>query len=213
LRCEHPFVLSPNDKGAIAEMKIATAAVELGVPVLRPVTEHCRFDLAFEVSGRLLRVQCKWGRLIREGSVIQVKLQSSRCTPAGDVRASYTDDELDLLGVYCGELDRCYLLPRELAVRRNEISLRVTPPLNGQRACLNTASEFEFPGAIAQLGEHLSGTQGVAGSSPASSTPLRTEVGCHEFRNHFGFYLERAATGDEVLVRRRGRPYARLIPA
>jgi prevent-host-death family protein len=38
------------------------------------------------------------------------------------------------------------------------------------------------------------------------------EVGAHRFRNHFGYYMERAAAGTEVLVRRRGRPYARLGP-
>ena len=54
--------------------------------------------------------------------------------------------------------------------------------------------------------------QGVAGSSPASSTPSEVEVGCHQFRNHFGHYLERAAAGDEILVRRHGRLYARLVP-
>jgi len=32
------------------------------------------------------------------------------------------------------------------------------------------------------------------------------------FRNHFVYYLERAAAGDEILIRRRGRPYARLVP-
>jgi len=37
-------------------------------------------------------------------------------------------------------------------------------------------------------------------------------VGCHEFRNHFGYYLERAADGHEILISRRGRPYARMIP-
>jgi prevent-host-death family protein len=40
-----------------------------------------------------------------------------------------------------------------------------------------------------------------------------TDVGCHEFRNHFGYYLERAAAGEEVRISRRGRPYARLVPA
>jgi prevent-host-death family protein len=38
------------------------------------------------------------------------------------------------------------------------------------------------------------------------------KVGAHEFRNHFGYYLERAADGHEVLVSRRGRPYVRLSP-
>ena len=52
------------------------------------------------------------------------------------------------------------------------------------------------------------------GSSPLSSIspPATLEVGAHEFRNHFGYYLERAAAGDDVLVSRRGRPYVRLTP-
>jgi prevent-host-death family protein len=37
-----------------------------------------------------------------------------------------------------------------------------------------------------------------------------TLVGAHEFRNHFGFYMERAAAGEEILVTRRGRPSVRL---
>ena len=50
------------------------------------------------------------------------------------------------------------------------------------------------------------------GSSPLSSTPPpeTLHVGAHEFRNHFGYYLERAADGQDVLVSRRGRPYVRL---
>jgi prevent-host-death family protein len=33
------------------------------------------------------------------------------------------------------------------------------------------------------------------------------------FRNHFGYYLDRAASGEVVHVTRRGRPFARLLPA
>jgi hypothetical protein len=50
-------VLSTNRKGAIAETKIAAAATELDIPVLRPITEHARYDLAFEIGDRLFRVQ------------------------------------------------------------------------------------------------------------------------------------------------------------
>jgi len=39
------------------------------------------------------------------------------------------------------------------------------------------------------------------------------EVGAHKFRNHFGYYMERAAAGTEILVSRRGKPYTRLCPA
>lgn len=37
-------------------------------------------------------------------------------------------------------------------------------------------------------------------------------VGAHEYRNHFGWYMERAAAGETFLVTRRGKPYARLMP-
>jgi len=54
------FVLSTSRKGAIAETKIAAAATELDIPVLRPIVDHARYDLAFEIGDRLVRVQCKW---------------------------------------------------------------------------------------------------------------------------------------------------------
>ena len=50
-----------------------------------------------------------------------------------------------------------------------------TPPKNGQRACLNLAVDFELPGAVAQLEEHLPGRQRARGSSPLSSTPAPPE--------------------------------------
>jgi prevent-host-death family protein len=211
-------VLSRNQKGALAEMKIATEAVALGVPVLRPVQEHGRYDLALEIAGQLLRVQCKWGRINSEGSVIEVNLVSSWCTPSGYERRYYTEDEIDALGVYCAEVDRCYLLPSSMVAGRRAIWLRLNPPLNGQRACLNDASRFHLPGAVAQLEERRAGSAKARGSSPLSSTltpelTRASQVGCHEFRNHFGYYLEQAAAGHEIEISRRGRPYARLVPA
>jgi prevent-host-death family protein len=60
----------------------------------------------------------------------------------------------------------------------------------------------------------------VRGSSPLSSTdpgstaPTDVEsVGAHELRNRFGYYMERASNGAEILIRRRGSPYAQLGPA
>jgi prevent-host-death family protein len=36
-------------------------------------------------------------------------------------------------------------------------------------------------------------------------------VGAHQFRNHFGHYMEQAAAGAEVLVSRHGSPFVRLL--
>ena len=209
-------MLSSDRKGAIAEAKIAAAAVELGISILRPINEHARYDLGFDVGDKILRVQCKWGRLDDDAAVVQVQLQGSWLSPtAGYVRSSYSAEEIDLVAVYCHPLDRCYLLPIALVAGRRAIFLRLTPPKNGQRACINLADEFEFSGAVAQLVEHQSGTLRARGSSPLSSTPSSPDmlrVGANQFRNHFGYYLEQAGEGHEVLVSRRGRPYVRLSP-
>ena len=97
-------MLSTNRKGAIAETAIAAAATKLGIPVLRPITEHGRYDLAFEIGDRILRVQCKWGGLYENGAVIKVNLTSSWCTPTGYSYRPYEEDEIDLLAVYSADL-------------------------------------------------------------------------------------------------------------
>lgn len=209
---------NPNRKGNVAELAIAKEAASLGLSVFAPLTEHGRCDLAVGIGERLLRVQCKWGS--RQGDVIHVRLKSSYHSPSrGYVTSTYDQTEIDAVAVYCGELDRCYLLPIELVSGCGVLSLRLGRTRNKQRAALNWAAEYEFPGAVAQLEERVAGSDEVRGSSPLSSTGQTTQglpaleaVGAHQFRNHFGYYLERAAAGTEVLISRRGKPYARLGP-
>ena len=210
------FVLSTNQKGGIAETAITAAATKLGVAVFRPVVEHARYDLGFEIGDRIYRVQCKWGGLYEDGAVIRVSLTSSWCTPTGYERRYYTKDEIDLVAIYCDELDQCYLLPSGLVAGRRGIQLRLTPPKNRQRACLNHAVDFELAGAVAQLDRAPAWQAGGQGfESPqlhSSDSPETLHVGANQFRNHFGYYIERAADGHEVLVTRRGRPYVRVTP-
>ncbi len=182
------------------------------VPVLRPMTERGRHDLAFEVGGRLLRVQCKWAGV--RGEVVMVNLRSSYLTKTREVRSAYSAGEIDAVAAYCEELERCYLLPVELIQGMYAIQLRLHPPRNGQRAALHWATEYELPGAIAQLEERRAGSAKAVGSSPTSSIhdpDGRTVIGAHELRNRFGWYLERAAAGEDIRVTRRGRPSVRLI--
>jgi PD-(D/E)XK nuclease superfamily protein len=194
-------VENPNHKGNVAELAIATEAARLGLSVFKPLTEHGRYDLVLGIEDSLYRVQCKWGKRCKGG--IEVRLRSSYHSPTrGYVVATYSAAEVDLIAVYCGELDRCYLLPEELFTGRNMVFLRLEPTGNNQRAALNWAEEYEFPGAVAQLAERSDGIRKVRGSIPLSSTlddassaPVAEEVGAHQFRNHFGFYMEQAAAG------------------
>ena len=209
-------MLTSNDKGNIAEAAIALEAIKLGIDVLKPIAEHGRYDLAFDLGHRILRVQCKWARLAQE--TVRVHLTSTWYTSQGkQVRTRYAADEVDCVAAYCQELGTCYLLPTQVFADRSAVSLRVGPPKNNQRAAINWAEQYLLSGAIAQLGERVHGMHEVAGSSPAGSTPQAgadsaIKVGAHEFREGFGYWMERAAAGDQILITRRGRPYARLSP-
>ena len=221
---------NPNHKGNVAELAIAKEAASLGLSVLKPLTEHERYDLVIGVADCLLRVQCKWGAY--RGGVITVRLNSSYHSPTrGYVKGTYTTSEIDLFGVYCQELNRCYLLPMDLIAGQGTLHLRLEPAKNNQRAALNWAADYEFRGAIAQLEERLTGSQKVVGSSPTSSTPiladevssvlsadrsfadLKQMVGMDEFYAKLAQYVRRAEAGQETAVTRWGRPVARLVPA
>jgi PD-(D/E)XK endonuclease len=161
---------NPNYKGNVAELAIAKEAASLGLSVFAPLTEHERYDLVIGVAGRLLRVQCKWGA--HKGDVICVRVGSCSHSPTQGYRRS-TDDrsEIDVVAVYCGDLNRCYLLPVDLIAGQGAVHLRLSPARNNQRAALNLAASYELHGAIAQLEERLTGSQEVVGSSPTSSIP------------------------------------------
>jgi prevent-host-death family protein len=215
---EHTFVptdQNPNHRGAISELAIVLQATKAGFEVYRPSSEHARADMVFGMGSQVFRVQVKTASVA--GDVLRVPLVSSWYSPGGYVRRSYTAAEVDLVAAYCPERESAYLLPIALVGGMRMISLRLGPPRNGQRAGLHYAADYEFHGAVAQLEERRHGMAEARGSSPLSSTSkdagnASTIVGAHEFRNHFGWYLERAAAGETIDVTRHGNAHVRLGP-
>jgi prevent-host-death family protein len=217
---------NPNHKGNVAELAIATEAARLGLSVLKPLTEHERYDLALDLGSRIIRVQCKWAT--HNGDVVQIHVGRSRTSRRGYIRRTYREDEIDALGVYCGALDRCYLLPVSMVAGRHALTLRISAARNNQRAAINFAAEYEL-GAVAQLAERRYGIPEARGSNPLSSTfdpssaglsfpdrdcfgDLKDVVGMDEFDAKLAQYVRRAETGDEIVVTRWGKPVARLGP-
>ncbi len=219
--------LTSNDKGLIAEAAIQLAAAQLGVVVYMPTSGHSRADMMFEIGDDLYRVQVKWGRLSDARDVVSVHTRSTYLTPAGYVRSPYDATQIDLLAVYCGELDRAFLLPVAMVANSAAIQLRLTPPRNNQRACINLAEQYEFAGAVAQLEERRHGMAEARGSSPLSSTepppasgpavcvqepPAVTTIGANTFRDELGLWMDHVAAGEEIVVTRRGQPRFRMVP-
>src|SRR5262249_16443085 len=131
--------------------------------------------------------------------------------------STYSESEVDLVAIYCHELRRCYLMPVTLVAGQGNVHLRLEPAMNNQQAALNWAADYEFPGAIAQLEERLTGSQEVVGSIPTTSaypmSDLKDRVGMDEFYAKLAHYVRRAESGEETLVTRWGKPVARLGPA
>ena len=167
-------MLTTDQKGNIAELAVARAAIERGVDVYRPVGEGSRYDLLFDIDRVLWRVQCKWTSIYR--NVIGLRCYSSRRNRAGLRRRLYAAGELDAYAAYCPDNDRCYFVPFAAFGERTQISLRLDPCGNNQRAGINWAKDYEFDatlrpqGAVAQLGERQSGRLEATGSSPVGST-------------------------------------------
>jgi hypothetical protein len=169
-------VLTTNQKGVIAEAKIAAAAVVAGIGVAKPFNDE-RYDLIFDCGDRLLRVQCKWAPQI--GNVIVARLYTNRRGRDGMITRKYSAGEFEAFALYCPDTDACYLLAADRFVARRQIHLRLSRSRNNQLSGVNWARDYEFGatlsrllGPIAQLGEHLHGMQKAAGSSPAGSTEL-----------------------------------------
>ena len=140
-------MLDSNDKGAIVEHKPSLwPQLPAGVSVLRPLAEHGRCDLAFDAGGRSWRVQCKWGRLVPRRRCCDRSPGDLRRTSDGFLKRTYAVDEVDLFAIYCGDLDRAYLLPAADMADRREVRLRLTPARNRQSDVLTWLLTLSSPG-------------------------------------------------------------------
>ena len=142
-------MLTPSQKGAIAEAAGAAAVTGLGYTVLRPLCEGRRYDLVLDLEPRLLRVQCKAGRLVN--GRIEVRLQSNRLTPAGYVYNTYSAAEIDAIGVYCPDAPDCYLLPIDEIAGQRALHLRMSPPRNSQLRGVRWARDFRLEDRIEMM--------------------------------------------------------------
>jgi PD-(D/E)XK endonuclease len=142
-------MLTTDQKGAIAELAIAHKAASLGIGVSKPLTDGERYDLVFDLRPMMIRVQCKWTACV--GDVLVVRCRSCRRTRAGLLHRYYTDEEIDAVAAYCGDLERCLFVPLDQFSGRGDLQLRVAPARNNQRLGINWADDFDFEARLTGL--------------------------------------------------------------
>lgn len=141
--------LTPSQKGAVAEAAIASAAIELGLTVLRPLCEGQRYDLVIDLRPELLRVQCKLARTVSGALVIG--LQTNRCTPAGYLSTSYTSAEVDAIAAYSRDLRESFLVPIAEIRGRRSLHLRLDAARNNQSEGIRWAGDYAIDPVLRRL--------------------------------------------------------------
>lgn len=111
--------------GDISEAKILAKLLEHGYVVLKPWSNNSRYDLVADKDDKFFRVQCKTGKL-REGSIVFKTCSINRTKNGVYVAKSYAG-QIDFFGVYCFELDKCYLIPASDVEHQESAKLKVTP--------------------------------------------------------------------------------------
>ena len=142
-------MLTTDQKGAIAEAKIAAAAIELGVGVFKPLSAGERYDLIFDLRPRLVRVQCKWA--VSDGRVVTMRCCSTRRTREGLRSRAYSAIDIDAFAAYCRLTGDCYLLPLDRFEHRRAIQVRLVGSRNNQRRAINWAADFSFDATLKDL--------------------------------------------------------------
>jgi hypothetical protein len=137
-------MLTTDQKGAIAELAIAKAALLCDIDVYRPVQEGGRYDLIFDFGRRIDRVQCKWAPL--HDGVVVIRAYSTRRTAQGLRRRPYAPG---------GSMRSRRTVPISTGATTSEprswgarvqVFLRVGQSRNNQSCGVNWADDFVLEG-------------------------------------------------------------------
>jgi hypothetical protein len=124
-------------RGNGAEAAVLSSLINRGYRVLVPFGGGHPYDLAVDVAGTFVRVQCKTGWQ-NAGCI----LFNTRSTDHGAGALPYTG-RADVFGVYFPPTQTVYLVPIG-AVASHEGRLRLVPARNQQRRRTRPAADYEI---------------------------------------------------------------------
>jgi PD-(D/E)XK endonuclease len=138
--------LNLKGKGDLAELKVASDLVARGHRIAIPYGEDCDYDLIADTGNRLHRIQVKY--TASDEAKVTVRCRSLSLTNGKAKKYKhYTAEMVDWIAVYHRASDSCYYIDAsELGDGRVELTLRLTPPRNGQRVGIRFAEDYRgFP--------------------------------------------------------------------
>ncbi len=129
--------MNTYQKGNLSEAVITARLLEAGYDVLIPVGGGHRYDLVINTKDGFKKIQVKTAR-ITNNCVIFNTCSNNK----GYKRKSYHGD-IDLFGVYCKELNECYLIPVE-KTGVSAMRLKINLTKNNQVKGINYKDSFKL---------------------------------------------------------------------
>lgn len=102
--------MNSKTKGQITEAAVMLALLKQGKTILTPYGENQIYDFVIHENEKFLTVQCKTGRF--KNGCVEFNLYSIiRNVETKKYKRVKYADRINFYGVYCKELDKCYLVP------------------------------------------------------------------------------------------------------
>lgn len=115
--------MNTKEKGELSQLNLELKLLQRGYTILEPFGDSQRYDFVVEKDGKFERIQCKTGRL-RGGSVVFSSCSSNH---RNGKKYPYAN-QIEYFGIYCPDLDSCYLIPEKSVTNKDTCRLRVDMP-------------------------------------------------------------------------------------
>lgn len=128
-------------KGEISEDEVRNALKKKGCYTCKADSNHYKYDFIFEYGkdyeekygekppeGRFFAVQVKTGIYKGKHILVNTVAITRKRNELFNTSTLYTKEDIDYFGVYCFELDTCYLIPINLVTKQKTL-IHLTPSL------------------------------------------------------------------------------------
>ena len=141
--------LTSKQKGNLTELQCITAFYKLGYQVSIPYGENSRYDFIADIEGKLIKIQVKTSRLVKENEAFKFACRSTNVNANGNTYHRYTKEQIDYFCTFWE--NQCYLVPvEECSIEK---TLRFCYPKNGQKKGISLATDYELEKVLEEVKE------------------------------------------------------------
>jgi hypothetical protein len=125
--------MTTANRGDIGVIKIMENLIQQSIAIFIPFSASLPFDIVAYTNNKFYKIQVKYRKLGTNKKILAIYADRSAICNSHITRKNYTDDDFDVLAVYCPDTNQCYFIPKNTFNTRC-IHLRLTAPENKQHA-------------------------------------------------------------------------------